>query len=304
VNYYERHLGDYARDTAHLSLLEHGVYTLLLDRYYSTEAPIPVDQAHRVARARTREERAAVDAVLSEFFAESPEGWRNRRCDEEISRYMESEPEREQKRENAKDRQRKARERRRALFNELRSYGIVPAFEATTASLQAELSRVTAGQRHTPVTRDDTATRHQTPDTILKSKEETDHLPVIGAVEGQQKPAPAKRKKPAGAFDFTPPEWVPADAWSRFVASRALKHPLTNTAAALIVGELSKFKAAGHDPAAVLDQSVMNGWRGVFEPKAGPRSPPASGGVAVSFEGKVYSGGVTDDELDDIFGRI
>ena len=169
MNYYERHLGDYARDTAHLSLLEHGVYTLLLDRYYSTEAPIPVDQAHRIARARSRDEKAAVDAVLSEFFTQSPEGWRNARCDAEIARYMESEPEREQKRENAKERQRKARDRRRELFDELRSHGIVPAFDATTSALQAELSRVTGKPRHTPVTRDNTATRHQTPDTNIKT---------------------------------------------------------------------------------------------------------------------------------------
>ena len=36
MNYYERHLGDYARDTGHLSMLEHGAYSLLLDRYYAT----------------------------------------------------------------------------------------------------------------------------------------------------------------------------------------------------------------------------------------------------------------------------
>ena len=30
MNYYERHLGDYARDTAHLSMMEHGAYGLLL----------------------------------------------------------------------------------------------------------------------------------------------------------------------------------------------------------------------------------------------------------------------------------
>lgn len=68
MNYYERHLGDYARDTAHLTMLEHGAYGLLLDRYYATERGIPAEQAHRVARARTRDERAAVDAVLAEFF--------------------------------------------------------------------------------------------------------------------------------------------------------------------------------------------------------------------------------------------
>lgn len=68
MNYYERHLGDYAKDTAHLSMLEHGAYGLLLDRYYSTELPLPKDQVHRVARARSRDEKQAVDDVLKEFF--------------------------------------------------------------------------------------------------------------------------------------------------------------------------------------------------------------------------------------------
>lgn len=84
MHYYERHLGDYARDTGHLSLLEHGVYGVLLDRYYSTEEPIPAAQAYRIARARTDDERAAVDAVLAEFFVLDGEVWRHRRADEEI----------------------------------------------------------------------------------------------------------------------------------------------------------------------------------------------------------------------------
>lgn len=86
MNYYERHLGDYARDTAHLSPLEHGVYTLLLDRYYATEEPIPASQIHRLARARSPEERAAVDAVLEEFFTLDGDAYRNRRADEEIEK--------------------------------------------------------------------------------------------------------------------------------------------------------------------------------------------------------------------------
>lgn len=68
MNYYKRHLGDYAKDTGHMSALEHGVYTLLLDRYYSTEKPIPEADALRVARAKTKEERSAVCSVLAEFF--------------------------------------------------------------------------------------------------------------------------------------------------------------------------------------------------------------------------------------------
>lgn len=86
LNYYERHLGDYARDTGHLSLLEHGVYTILLDRYYVTESGIPADQACRLARARTDVERAAVDVVLAEFFTLIDGVWVNERAEEEIAR--------------------------------------------------------------------------------------------------------------------------------------------------------------------------------------------------------------------------
>jgi uncharacterized protein YdaU (DUF1376 family) len=86
VNYYERHLGDYARDTGHLSMTEHGAYTLLLDRYYATEKGIPADKAHRLARARTEEERAAVDAVLEEFFRLVEGCWVHARVEAEIEK--------------------------------------------------------------------------------------------------------------------------------------------------------------------------------------------------------------------------
>jgi len=86
MNYWERHIGDYARDAGHLTMVEHGAYTILLDRYYATEAGIQADQAHRICRARTREEKAAVDAVLAEFFTLADGVWRNGRADREIER--------------------------------------------------------------------------------------------------------------------------------------------------------------------------------------------------------------------------
>lgn len=86
MNYYERHLGDYAKDTGHLSMTEHGAYTLLLDRYYYTEQGIPEDQVYRVARARTKEERDAVDVVLREFFSLVNGAWIKGRCEEEIAK--------------------------------------------------------------------------------------------------------------------------------------------------------------------------------------------------------------------------
>lgn len=166
MNYYERHLGDYARDAGHLSMLEHGAYTLLLDRYYTTERGIPADQAHRICRARTRDERQAVDTVLAEFFTLRDGAHHQKRVDAEIERYSESEPDREAKRENERERQRRARERRKELFDLLRSHGIVPAYDAPMSELQAHASRIKSQPVTLPVTRDVTAT--QTPDTSIK----------------------------------------------------------------------------------------------------------------------------------------
>jgi uncharacterized protein YdaU (DUF1376 family) len=89
VNYYERNLGDYYRDAGHLSMLQHGAYTLLLDKYYTSEKGIPDDQKYHIARAKTYAERRAVDQVLVEFFYLQETGiWVKNRCAEELSRAL------------------------------------------------------------------------------------------------------------------------------------------------------------------------------------------------------------------------
>jgi uncharacterized protein YdaU (DUF1376 family) len=84
MNFYKRHIGDYIKDAAHLSLLEHGVYARLMDVYYSREGGIPASQAARLIGARTDEELSAVEAVLSEFFELDSDTWRQARCEREI----------------------------------------------------------------------------------------------------------------------------------------------------------------------------------------------------------------------------
>lgn len=68
-------------ETVHLSMLEHGAYNLLLDRYYTTEQPIPKNQAYRIARAYSQKEREAVDTVLREFFIDAGDVWKHKRCE-------------------------------------------------------------------------------------------------------------------------------------------------------------------------------------------------------------------------------
>lgn len=91
MNYYEHHIGDFAQATAHLSFVEDAAYSRLIRKYYAEEKPLPVDlrAVQRLVGARTKEERQAVDDVLQEFFTLEPDGWHNKRCDEEIARYQE-----------------------------------------------------------------------------------------------------------------------------------------------------------------------------------------------------------------------
>jgi len=89
MHYYQHNIGDYRRDTVHLSLLEHGVYRQLLDMYYLSESPIPreTQQVIRRLSARTQDEINAVEIILNEFFLLSEDGWTHKRCDVEIADY-------------------------------------------------------------------------------------------------------------------------------------------------------------------------------------------------------------------------
>ena len=82
-------------------------------------------------------------------------------------------------------------------------------------------------------------------------------------------------KAPAGAF--VPPEWIPADTWAAYLKTRAGKKAKNEPhALGLIVKDLEGFRAKGHDPVAVLNNSIKGGWAGVFEPKTAPQDVRAA----------------------------
>lgn len=92
MNYYPHHIGDYRKDTAHLSLLEHGVYRQLLDTYYTSEKPLPLDDAilMRTHCARSAEEMQAVKNVLTDFFVCTDDCYVHKRCDIVIEAYRQA----------------------------------------------------------------------------------------------------------------------------------------------------------------------------------------------------------------------
>jgi|DEB19_MinimDraft_2_1074335.scaffolds.fasta_scaffold11085_3 uncharacterized phage protein (TIGR02220 family) len=182
MHYYQHHIGDYAQATAHLSMLEDAAYSRMLRWYYAEEKPLPADAAAvcRLVRATSKQERDAVEVVLSEFFELREDGHHQKRADAEIAKHVQDIPDIEHKRENERERQRRARERRKQLFEELRCHGVVPDFDTPTRDLQELLSRVTSGVTDRdvtqPVTRDVTA--NQEPRT--KNQEPKNKTPLSG----------------------------------------------------------------------------------------------------------------------------
>lgn len=214
MNYFDKHIGDYIRDTVSLTMLEDGAYNRLIDQVYQTERALPKDrkEVYRLARATSTLERKAVDYVLEKFFHVTEDGYMQKRAQAVIEAYWDREPAQESKRENTRIRQQRTRERRKSLFDQLRDLGVTPAFNASMKVLEAELSRVTKPEQsqsgHATVTRDDTLT--QTPDTTsqtpdLKAEADDDSTDSGGA-ESVSKPDP---DLPPAADDYAAPRSAP-----------------------------------------------------------------------------------------------
>jgi len=100
--------------------------------------------------------------------------------------------------------------------------------------------------------------------------------PEIGTTAGQQRDKEEEGNKGRkNNTPLTPPEWVPADEWAAFgEMRRKARKPMTGHAQSLALKELSKLRSQGQDPAAVLNQSILNGWMGLFPVKHQARGDP------------------------------
>ena len=74
MHYYKKNIGDYAKKTGRLTMLQHGAYTLLIDSCYDREIFPTLEQALEWTWASTDAEIEAVKFVLSRFFTLDKEG--------------------------------------------------------------------------------------------------------------------------------------------------------------------------------------------------------------------------------------
>jgi len=111
-----------------------------------------------------------------------------------------------------------------------------------------------------------------------------DLVPIRGKEEKQKEKQEEKIKpsralahaKPGNLVDPLP-DWLPAEAWDRFDRFRTKKSGKgwTDDARTLNLRTLAKLRTEGHDPVAVINQSIERGWTGLFPVRDGATGAPA-----------------------------
>jgi hypothetical protein len=73
------------------------------------------------------------------------------------------------------------------------------------------------------------------------------------------------KKEKKSIEEINLPDWLDKELWNRFVEFRKeIKKPLTHFACLLNIKRLENFKNIGHSPKDVIEQSIANGWQGLF----------------------------------------
>lgn len=87
--YYSHNIGDFDRDTRHLTRVERSIYRDMIELYIVTEKPITSDEAAlcRKLLARSEEEVLAVKQILREYFIATDDGWHHSGCDAELNAF-------------------------------------------------------------------------------------------------------------------------------------------------------------------------------------------------------------------------
>lgn len=83
------------------------------------------------------------------------------------------------------------------------------------------------------------------------------------SVKPSTKPSVKPSKEKASPVGL--PEWLPQEAWADFVEHRRkIKAAMTDNAMRLAIKKLAKLRDDGHCPTEILENAVLNGWKGLF----------------------------------------
>jgi len=130
-------------------------------------------------------------------------------------------------------------------------------------------SRSATGSGARPVVHSDSS-RSATGSTARPNPSRSATQPVAERDSNRQEPSITKdqKQKPRAHEQRALPDWVPVDAWRDWVEFRkAGKAKFTERAELLSLRSLERLREHGHDPTAVIEQSIERGWTGLFAVK-------------------------------------
>ncbi len=216
MNFFKLYIGDYQRDTASLSLAEHGAYILMLQHFYATGKPLPTGAAlHRMLRAQDKNEKKVIDFISEKFWLLTDDGLVNERAQQEIEK----------------------------------------------ASAQAENNARIARRREADRRQSVRRTAHD---------ESTNRATNDQPIHSQINPNTSPPVSPSAPEEAIPPG-VDSTAWHRWVDYRSrIRKPLKRVS---FLAAQRKLAAYGADQAAVVEQSIANGWQGLFALKTETGGP-------------------------------
>ena len=114
----------------------------------------------------------------------------------------------------------------------------------------------------------DSPADHQQPTSNPPATHHNKEVQEIQEVDQKPPPTPKGKRLKADVVEFELPGWIDREAWEGFAAMRkSIKKPMTQRAMDLAVKALAKLAEMGHAPAAVLNQSTLHSWIGLFEVK-------------------------------------
>lgn len=115
---------------------------------------------------------------------------------------------------------------------------------------------------------------HDTDATPSRQPRDTDATRTSTNQKKEKKVIQEKNEEPPTPY----PDWLPVDLFLAFEEMRKGKRkPLTKLAKQLAIDELDNLRQRGHDPKAVLKQSILHSWDGLFPIKANNMKGPTHG---------------------------
>lgn len=226
------YIGDYLADTMRLSMAQHGAYMLLLMEQWRN-GPLPKDEGELARIVRCDvKEWRRVGPAVLRYFEDTPDGYVQRRLERE-------------------------REQAAANSNRRAEAGRKGAAKRWQSDSEGSGGANGGGNGNAMPEPETEAVRPQKPS---PSPSPSPELP----------PSTASQSRPPKGL-IVVPGWIPAEAWEDWCRFRRGK-TWTPRAAELCIAKLGKLRDEGHAPQAVIEQSIANGWRGLFALSGGQRA--------------------------------